>query len=659
MNLTNLNLSAGWEREQLGDLAGAQAHYQAWTSTGKDNGEGWFRLGVVCLKQSIFETAAEAFRASFQFQFKPAESLNLLGVSQAGLGQPTEAEASFRAAIKLAPRFADAHSNLGRALLVQKKFVEAKDAYQCGLSINPQCIAAWEGLAGLHIQTDRPVAAIEALKSLLKLHPHHVDAMVSLSDLWLRQGQIEQAERGFRIAGELAPQRADVHLGLGVVLTEQKQLELACQQFKQAIRLDPMLAEAYSNLGNAQRELGDYAAAQQSLNHAFQLAPKRVSVLANLGSLSLDRRNNAHAKTYFQQALELDPNYAHALIGMSSIYTLEDNLPAAVKLLRQVVNREPQLVQAQFSLAVLELMLGEWTSGFERYEWRMRLPNVSTRRFQQPVWDGAQAPDKTLLLHCEQGMGDTLHFCRYAALAKQRVGHVVLEAPRVLHSLLQRSPGIDALVTADQAFNDFDCQLPLLSLPRVFETTPENVPACVPYLKAAPVRRAVWQEKLPPSSEFRIGIVWRGNPKYRGDQERSVELTWFSALAGMNDVRLFALQKEQVSEEIARSAREFNVVDLAAELDNDGNAFEDTAAVMQQLDLVISVDSAPAHLAGALGVPVWLLLSHLADWRWLKSREDTPWYPKTRLFRQPAHGDWAPVFKRISLELAQLLKNRQ
>jgi tetratricopeptide (TPR) repeat protein len=658
LNLTNVNLSAGWEREQLGDLPGAQACYHAWTSTGKDTGEGWFRLGVVCLKQGIYQTACEAFQSSLQLQYKPAVSLNLMGVAQAGQGLPADAEASFRAAIELSPQFAEVHTNLGRALLEQQKTSQAEVAFQAGLTINPHSIAGWEGLAGLYIQTGRPADAIEALSSLLKRHPQHVNAIVSLCELLTQQGRIAEAESGFQFALSLAPQRADVHVGMGVVLTEKKQLTAACEQFQQAVKLDPSSAAAYSNLGNAQRELGDFDAALTSLERAVQIDPQHVSALANMGSLCLDRRQTIQAQSYFQQALEYDANYAHAQIGMASILTLEGKTPAAAELLRQVVEREPQLVQAQINLAMLELMMGDWKSGFARYEWRWRVPSVSLRTFPQPAWDGAPAPDKTLLLCCEQGIGDTLQFCRYATEARRRVGRVVLEAPRFLHRLLERTPGIDALVTSDQGFTQFDCHLSLLSLPRIFQTTPETVLASVPYLQAEPTKKTQWQSRLPPTQEFRIGVIWRGNPKHRGDRERSVELEWFASLAGIENVRLFGLQKEQVSEELARTANHFTVVDLAAELDNEGDAFVDTAAVMQQLDLVISVDSAPAHLAGALGVPVWLLLSYLADWRWLESREDTPWYPNMRLFRQPTLGNWAPVFERLSKELRLLIEQR-
>jgi tetratricopeptide (TPR) repeat protein len=658
LNVINVNLRAGWEREQLGDLAGAQACYSVWTATGLDTGEGWFRLGIVCLKQGIYQTAQEGFQSSLQLEFKPAESLNLLGVAQAELGHTAEAEASFRAAIELAPQFADAYTNLGRVLLKQGKHSEAEVEFQRGLQINPRGIAGWEGLAGLHMQTDRPEAAMQALHSLLKLHPQHVDAIVLLSELMTRQGSIAEAERGFQIALGLAPQRVDAYVGLGVVLTEKKQLHAACEQFEQAIRLAPNSVAAYSNLGNAQRELGDFSAAAKSLERAISIAPKHASVLANLGSLCLDRHQYLQAQHYFQQALEHEPSYPHAQIGMASIFSIEGKTQTALEILREVVQRKPQLVQAQFNLAVLELRLGNWRSGFERYEWRWRLPYFPIRDYPQPVWDGAPVRDKTLLLYSEQGMGDTLQFCRYAAAAKQRVGCVLLEAPRALHDLLHRTQGIDAMVESDKGFRDFDYHLPLMSLPRVFQTTPETVPASVPYLTADPARQVLWQVKFPATEDFRIGVVWRGNPKYRGDQERSVALDRFAPLAKMDKVRLFALQKEQVDEEIARMAEKFAVVDLAAELDNDGSAFVDSAAVMQQLDLVITVDSAPAHLAGALGVPVWLLLAYNADWRWLESREDSPWYPTMRLFRQPAPGNWVTVFERLACELAQLLNRR-
>lgn len=266
------------------------------------------------------------------------------------------------------------------------------------------------------------------------------------------------------------------------------------------------------------------------------------------------------------------------------------------------------------------------------------------------MWNGDPLPDKTVLIHCEQGLGDTLHFCRYLRLVKQRVGRVVLEAPRSLLPLLRSCPGVDCLVAAGDELLDFDFHSPLLSLPRLFGTTLQSLPDNLPYLFAAPERVEKWKKILGPGDGIRIGIAWRGNPSHQFDKVRSIPLAAFESLAKIDGVTLISLQKGQGSDDL-KSIRQFGIVDFGSELDLHGGAFMDTAAIMKNVDLVVTVDSAPAHLAGALGVPVWLVLSRVADWRWLLDRQDSPWYPTMRLFRQSIAGDWQGVFRSMTDQL--------
>ena len=658
MSVTNVNLRSGWEREQKGDLAAAQASYQAWTASGADTGEGWFRLGVVCLKQGLFSQAEAALTHAVSLQWKPAEASNLLGVAQAGRGQPQAAEQSFRAAVARLPQFVEAHVNLGRALLEQGRLPEAQATLEHAVRIDRSHVSAWENLASLYLRSGQDQSAMRALRAALELQPHNVNAILALCELLARHGELDEARRGFELAQRLAPQRADVQVGLGVVLTLQQQVPAAREHFARAAALDPQSSAAWSNLGNAHRELGDLSEAESCLQRAVALNPRDVCALANLGTLCLDRRELESAREHFQRALAVDPQSPDARVGLASLHTFAGEFSIAQEILQQVVAQHPQMVQAQINLAALELLLGHWESGLERYEWRWRLPTASPPRFRQPAWDGRPQPGKTLLLHCEQGMGDTLQYCRFAQLAKPLVGQVLLAAPTALHQLLSRTPGIDDLLPPEPLPTDFDMHLSLMSLARVLKVTPATIPTPIPYIHPDPQRVAEWQARLPDSDEFRIGLVWRGNPKYRGDRERSVELSRFANIARLPAVKLYALQKEAVADEIAQVAGQFSVVNLAAELDTGSDAFVDTAAVMQRLDLVISVDSAPAHLAGALGVPVWLMLSHVAHWPWLTERDDNLWYPNTRLFRQPGAGDWQSVFRRMAEQLAQLLEKR-
>jgi hypothetical protein len=280
----------------------------------------------------------------------------------------------------------------------------------------------------------------------------------------------------------------------------------------------------------------------------------------------------------------------------------------------------------------------------------------------RPRWGGAPLAGRTLLIYCEQALGDTLQFIRYARLAAERGGKVVVAVRRPLVRLLAES-GYDA-VSSEDPLPEFDVFEPLLSLPKIFGTQLDTVPADVPYLAADPKQIEHWKSKLrssssglqPPRSSLSIGIAWQGSQKYRGDALRSIPLAAFAPLAAVPGVRLVSLQKGPGSEQHAELAGRFEVVDLGSSLDNDGSAFVDTAAVIKNLDLVVTSDTSIAHLAGALAAPVWLATSAAPDWRWMLERQDSPWYTTMRLFRQSTLGDWSAVFRRMASEIAELPK---
>ncbi|HTU17699.1 MAG TPA: hypothetical protein VMG10_06505, partial [Gemmataceae bacterium] len=277
----------------------------------------------------------------------------------------------------------------------------------------------------------------------------------------------------------------------------------------------------------------------------------------------------------------------------------------------------------------------------------------------QPRWDGAHLPDKTILLWSEQGLGDVIQFVRYAAVVKERVGRVVFYCAPPLVPLLSGCPGVDDIVAEGQVVTDFDMQAPLMSLPAICGTALATVPQAIPYVPVDSERVRAWCDRLPGEGTFRIGLVWQGNPRHGWDRHRSAPLASFEPLARVPNVTLISLQKGPGREQLDAVRKRFDVWDLGDELDESGGAFVDTAAVMASLDLVVTVDTAAAHLGGALGVPVWLALSRIADWRWLRERDDTPWYPSMRLFWQKQLGDWPTVFESMAEALRPMVDARQ
>ncbi len=318
---------------------------------------------------------------------------------------------------------------------------------------------------------------------------------------------------------------------------------------------------------------------------------------------------------------------------------------------------KPDYAEAHYNRSFVYLARGQLAEGWQGYRWRFRCKDYKGRRFDVPLWDGSPLGDRTLLVHAEQGLGDTLHFIRYLKLVHQAGGRVYVEVQPALAPLL-KSSGITGVIPGGATLPRFDLHVPLLSLPGVLGTTLETVPADVPYLAADPRLLKHWRGQLRGVTGYKVGIVWQGNPEYSLDQFRSIPLREFAPLADVPDVHLLSLQKTHGLEQLADAAGQFSVIELGSKLDQTGGAFMDTAAVICNLDLVVTSDTATAHLAGGLGVPVWVALSHAPEWRWMLDREDSPWYPTMRLFRQSRQGDWSDVFVRLKKELAAYVARR-
>ncbi|MBT6495300.1 MAG: hypothetical protein HOL01_12185, partial [Planctomycetaceae bacterium] len=322
---------------------------------------------------------------------------------------------------------------------------------------------------------------------------------------------------------------------------------------------------------------------------------------------------------------------------------------------RQALVLLPDFPLAEFNLGTTLLLQGDLAAGWPGYDRRGDTLDVPPVTYGKPRWDGSPLDGRTILLAAEQGLGDTIQFIRYAPLIQQTAGRVILHCPRPLAKLLDGCGGIDQLIVKDDELPDFDIEAPLLSLPRILETTTETIPADVPYLTADEKLVARWQKWRANIDGFTVGICWQGNRDYPRDSERSPQLATFAPLAAILGVKLVSLQKGEGCEQI--SEVEFDVVQPGDDFDGTTGAFMDTAALMKNLDLVVTSDTAIPHLAGALGVPVWVALPFLPDWRWMLDREDSPWYPSMRLFRQPTAGDWETPFANIATALQDLVNN--
>jgi Flp pilus assembly protein TadD len=462
------------------------------------------------------------------------------------------------------------------------------------------------------------------MQQALAIKPDFVEAHDNLGHAYRAAGRLDDATASIGRALQLQPNFAPAHKNLGVVLIEQGKFDEAVASCQRAIDLNPGDAEAYTNLGGALWNQGRLDEAVTSLTRAIQLRPDLADAHSNLGTVRRTQGRALEAITSFEQTLRLEPNH----------------------------------VDAHWNLSMALLASGDFERGWREYEWRWKRREMPPRLFPQPRWDGSSLEGRTILLCSEQGLGDMIQFIRYAAVLKEQGARVLVSCQKPLLGLFADCPGIDQVCARNEEPAGFDVWSPLLSVPGLVGTTLETIPATVPYLFARPERVEHWRRYLSRLDAFKVGICWQGSQVYRADRYRSIPLTEFAPLAALEGVHLFSLQKGTGVDQLREVDLGVPVLDFGGTLDA-RSPFVDTAAVIRNLDLVISADTAIAHLAGALGVPVWTAIPMIrTEWRWLLDREDTPWYPTMRLFRQSAPNDWSAVFARMAGELRALVDQK-
>jgi len=711
--MTDDELAGAWQVYHGGDAAAAREACDRLLAADADNVAALFLTSLIDHEQGDHRAAIDRLRRVLQLRPRYAEAHNNLGNALAAAGQLAQAESSFRQALRCKPQYAEAlnnlgnalrdqgklddaidafqrawqlrpdyaecHNNLGIALARQKKFGEAIQSYRRALALKPTFAEPQNNLGIVLAASGQAEKAVEAFRWAIDLKPGYVDALANLALTLVDLGRLDEAIAAYRRAVALAPRAARLHNGLGIALAKRGErdgekegerdtendslapsgplsvspslplsfLNEAIAAFRSAIEVDPNFAEAHNNLGNALRELGRLAEAEEHL----------------------------------RQALTLKADYAEAHNNLGVVLVKARRLPEALAAYERALRHKRDYAEAHLNRALAWLAIGDFRRGWVEYEWRWRAPGFQELRCPQPRWDGGLLDGKTILLWAEQGLGDTFQFVRYAALLRQRGARVVLRAPRALHPLLSRTPGIDQLFGEEQELPRCHCHAPLLSLPRLFATTLDDIPSDVPYLFPDERLVAHWRSRIRESSgagsagvgeeesgrgeekergrggdtergrhgerdsapgtenpkskiqnpkSVLIGIAWQGNPHYRGDRQRSIPLRHFAALAAIPGVRLISLQKGQGAEQLggqwsvasgqlsegeAHNPKseiqnpKSNVMDLGV-IDEESGAFTDTAALMANLDLVITSDTAIAHLAGGMGVPVAVLLPH-------------------------------------------------
>ena len=465
--------------------------------------------------------------------------------------------------------------------------------------------------------------AAALVDAVLAGHPRHARALTRLGTLRFIQGRLDDAQSLYGAALALEPQNADLHFNLALVHGGRGDAGRSIAGYRAALALKPDFHEAHFNLATVLHEIDDLEAAIASYEAAEKCTPGRREVLIGMGLARLELDQLDAAITCFDRILAMDPHYP----------------------------------EAHLYKAMAQLKRGEYAEGWDNYDHRFDTEEIrgARRDYPGPRWRGEALQGHTILLIAEQGFGDTIQFIRFAPLLVERGARVIVEAPAPLATLLGSMPGI-RIVVAGAALPPYDFHSYLMSLPRFLARNLGAIPAVIPYLQPTPTKMAAWRERLAADSGFKVGLVWAGDPHkehpsgYRADRRRSSSLGQLARLGEVAGVSWYSVQKGAAAAQAHAADAPFELVDTGPELHD----FDDTAALLQALDLVVTVDTAVAHLAGALGRPVWVMLRYDCCWRWLKERNDSPWYPTARLYRQPRRFDWAAVAADVVRDLAPL-----
>jgi tetratricopeptide (TPR) repeat protein len=569
--------------------------------------------------QGQFERAAALYEKLLEDEPRNAEVLHLLGLCLHARGETARAVALLNRSIELDPRQAPAHASLGRALKDMGRTDEAIASFDRAIAASPDAVDAWIERGNTLTSMGRIHESLASFDAALAIDPGHAGAMNNRGAALRELGRYDDALTCLRHASEIDPDNADILLNLSTALRNRGLDEESIACVDRILARDPDHAPALNNRANALANLRRHDEALPVLDKALAIAPDLASAWVNRGNVLAALHRHDDARASLQRALAITPDSA----------------------------------ATRWNASLLELLLGQFSSGWQLYESRWAMPAFESKRHTHlPVWLGeTDLRNKRIVLWHEQGFGDTLQFCRYAIMVAALGAAVVLEVQPALKTLLARSlRGIALVIATGEAVPACDFATPLMSLPRAFGTQPGTIPFVPVYLTADPVGMAGWARRLGPRRHgLRIGMTFSGNATHKNDRERSLPATEFAPLlASQSDIaEWFIIQKGLRNADEQACSRLPDVHYVGDELKD----FDDTAALIAHLDLVISADTAVAHLAGAQGKPAWIALPANPDWRWQLERTDSPWYPHTRLFRQSRPGDWPQVVKDIAQAL--------
>ena len=588
-------LEAGLRHQRAGRMREATRAYQRVLEQEPDNPDGLHLLGLIALQQGQLATALRHIRGATQLAPLCPGYHNNLGEVHRAMGEQGAAAASYNRALQLDGDFAEAHNNLGNVYFEQRRFEDAVACYARAIALRSD-IAAW-------------------------------------------------------------------HINLGNALMQIDQIERALHSYRVAVQIDPNNVEGCNMLAMALRRQGDLSQAELMLRSALRLRGDYVMAMNNLGIVLKEQGRVSEAEQVLEQALGCRPDFieAHDTLGITKM--AQGQFHQAISCFDSALAINPEYAPSHWNRALTWLAMGDYQRGFQEYEWRFEYDQSLRREFDQPRWDGSPLRGRTILLYAEQGLGDTIQFIRFAQRVAAADGRVVVECQPALARLLKCVAGIDALVEAGSAFANFDVYAPLPSLAHLLDCRLQTVSIAGPYIRADAELEARCQAMLPRVSGLRVGLNWQGNAGFSTDRFRSIPLSCFEPLWQLEGVSIVSLQHGAGMEQLSDLPTGASITDMGRQLDElaatmgpqvEAYRMALAAAAFGSLDLVITSDTMLAHLAGAMGKPVWLIVSAWPDWRWQYERSDNAWYPTMRIFRQQRPGDWASAINQAADSLEQL-----
>ncbi|MBU3610047.1 tetratricopeptide repeat protein [Polynucleobacter wuianus] len=580
------------------------------------------------------------------------------------LSQFTEAKKSLEKAIQLNPLLAEAHFNLGVVFMLEKNSKLALDHLSRTIKIKPHFLDALIRRGLIHLENQQFDLALQDFKAVLAINPQHLDALLNSGVAFQKSGRLNEALERYQLTLQLKPDWADALLNTGVTLSKLKRFEEALVCYEKAFSLIPDAPDLWSNKGITLSKLRKFDQATACFDKAIEINPNYAEAWLNKGNNFHSASQFPEAIQCFDKAIEINPNYAEAWSNKGVSLSFLKQFDEAIDCYNKAINLDKTYVDSRWNLAISQLTTGKFSEGWNNYEYRWDISNPIPKQFTHiPRLNSLeQLGGRNILVWFEQGLGDTIQFCRYVTLLKKYAASISLVVqPSLVEVLGDLRNYCQIYSHEDLPSEKFDFQCPLLSLPRLFV----NTAVATPYLKADPIKSAIWKSRLANGdNRLKVGLVWNGG--FRADQpevwsineRRNIPFEIFANLRLVPGVDFFSLQKGEPAEsELLFQKNQFwpnaNFCNYVSELHN----FSDTAALIDNLDLVISVDTSTAHLAGAMGKPVWILNRFDACWRWQVNRKDSPWYPTAKLFHQKQHGDWAQVIDEVRLELTSTINN--